>query len=668
MHSEIDHIDKERQNQSDILLKSFETDKRFLQKPIKYGSDIESPLFKPSEELPLSLESSTTIKTNESEYIRYLELQNSQLKSKLGKILKSSGVSEEFLETADKEIVEESYSKGVKSLEINKIKDLEKNIETTFEGLNEKISLILQKAQKCYRKAQDGKESVKKALKNLNEKEKDMIEKIKILEQKLASNDMDEKVKEAYKIIERLRNELKKAKSEIISPEVIIYIKDIEPDIQDDGKMQNNYEELVLTNMQLKSDLINNEGDLTKFRKLEEVVRTLKEKCELLEKVNKELTNKKNDSDDSLELDCSNIKELIEIQELRAALRSISERYEQEKEIILRDCEESRQDMETQMFRLKNEKTYIEVKFKDNEKLLIEMNRDKERQEGIISLLKKEIEKLKDCKIPDGPSRTSLSRRGSSEILQMSNSMDFELTESLDKFAAVNSNDLYEILMDEVNEMAMFIKDNQLVSAENRSSKDIISKFIETGIKIKNLITREVVPGTIIKDLSEVLADVLSKYKIKISILEQDKAEKDKRIEELSRNDRLEVQTEPSPRSSTPATSLDSDFFMRRQLQFEKSRLFEKKHEIHLHKEQIMYLKQNVRELQTELDRISRLDIGHLKEFWGNLGKEIPLLQGNAEDMIEVFTKMLGFNMKEIQVLNMERKSKKGKLKFGFFG
>lgn len=668
MHSEIDHIDKERQNQSDILLKSFETDKKFLQKPIKYGSDIESPLFKPSEELPLSLESSTTIKTNESEYIRYLELQNSQLKSKLGKILKSSGVSEEFLETADKEIVEESYSKGVKSLEINKIKDLEKNIETTFEGLNEKISLILQKAQKCYRKAQDGKESVKKALKNLNEKEKDMIEKIKILEQKLASNDMDEKVKEAYKIIERLRNELKKAKSEIISPEVIIYIKDIEPDIQDDGKMQNNYEELVLTNMQLKSDLINNEGDLTKFRKLEEVVRTLKEKCELLEKVNKELTNKKNDSDDSLELDCSNIKELIEIQELRAALRSISERYEQEKEIILRDCEESRQDMETQMFRLKNEKTYIEVKFKDNEKLLIEMNRDKERQEGIISLLKKEIEKLKDCKIPDGPSRTSLSRRGSSEILQMSNSMDFELTESLDKFAAVNSNDLYEILMDEVNEMAMFIKDNQLVSAENRSSKDIISKFIETGIKIKNLITREVVPGTIIKDLSEVLADVLSKYKIKISILEQDKAEKDKRIEELSRNDRLEVQTEPSPRSSTPATSLDSDFFMRRQLQFEKSRLFEKKHEIHLHKEQIMYLKQNVRELQTELDRISRLDIGHLKEFWGNLGKEIPLLQGNAEDMIEVFTKMLGFNMKEIQVLNMERKSKKGKLKFGFFG
>lgn len=668
MHSEIDHIDKERQNQSDILLKSFETDKRFLQKPIKYGSDIESPLFKPSEELPLSLESSTTIKTNESEYIRYLELQNSQLKSKLGKILKSSGVSEEFLETADKEIVEESYSKGVKSLEINKIKDLEKNIETTFEGLNEKISLILQKAQKCYRKAHDGKESVKKALKNLNEKEKDMIEKIKILEQKLASNDMDEKVKEAYKIIERLRNELKKAKSEIISPEVIIYIKDIEPDIQDDGKMQNNYEELVLTNMQLKSDLINNEGDLTKFRKLEEVVRTLKEKCELLEKVNKELTNKKNDSDDSLELDCSNIKELIEIQELRAALRSISEKYEQEKEIILRDCEESRQDMETQMFRLKNEKTYIEVKFKDNEKLLIEMNRDKERQEGIISLLKKEIEKLKDCKIPDGPSRTSLSRRGSSEILQMSNSMDFELTESLDKFAAVNSNDLYEILMDEVNEMAMFIKDNQLVSAENRSSKDIISKFIETGIKIKNLITREVVPGTIIKDLSEVLADVLSKYKIKISILEQDKAEKDKRIEELSRNDRLEVQTEPSPRSSTPATSLDSDFFMRRQLQFEKSRLFEKKHEIHLHKEQIMYLKQNVRELQTELDRISRLDIGHLKEFWGNLGKEIPLLQGNAEDMIEVFTKMLGFNMKEIQVLNMERKSKKGKLKFGFFG
>ncbi|OMJ93991.1 hypothetical protein SteCoe_2905 [Stentor coeruleus] len=674
MNSELEQLSKFKLEHTEDFLKTFDTDKNCTSRFRKYGSDTESPIFKRIEDGVLSHESSTILKVNESEYIRCLELQNSLLKSKISKIVKLSGISEDFLLAADKEITEESIYEEMKSLELECLKSFEKRLSLIFSSLDSKINAVSEKVLKNLIKTQSVKQKFRKILQDYKNVEKILTEKNLELEKNYSSQAFENKILEAYKLIECLKTELKNAKNEIITPTVTIYIQDLElneKSEEDKTKqeeiMQKNYEDLILLNMQLKSDLLSNEGNLTKFRQLEDEVRILQEKCEFLEKVNKELTSKKNDSDDSLDLDCSNIKEMIEIQELRAALRSISEKYEQEKETILRDCGEARQDIETQMFRLRNEKAYIEVKFKDNERQLSDINREKERLEGTISLLKKEIEKLKDCKIPEGPPRSSFSRYGSSELLHFSNSGDFELTESVDKFAAVNSNDIHEMLIEEINDMALRIKDNLMSNTENMSSKDVIYKFIDMGLKIKKLITHEVIPGAIIKDLSETLAEILSKYKIKIGILEQEKAEKDKRIEEFCRYERLEIQTEPSPRMSTPAMSSDSNYFMKRQLQMEKSRVYEKKHEIHLHKEQISYLKQNVRDLQAEVDRLSKMDIGHLKEFWWNLGKEIPILQGNAEDMVEVFSKMLGYNSKEICGMNAERKNKKSKIKFGFF-
>ncbi|OMJ75401.1 hypothetical protein SteCoe_25439 [Stentor coeruleus] len=674
MNSELEQLNKSKLEHTDDFFKAFDIDKSCISRLRKYGSDSECQLFKRTEDGVLSHESSTILKVNDSEYIRYLELQNSLLKSKIIKIVKISGISEDFLIAADKEITEESIYEEMKSLDLESIKNFEKRLCLIFSSIDSKINTFSEKIHKNLTNIQTLKQNFRKILQDFKNKEKILTEKNLELEKNYSPKEVGDKISEAYKLIKYLKSELKNAKSETITPTVTVYIQDLECNenlesfkAQQEEIMQKNYEDLILLNMQLKSDLLSNEGDLTKLRHFEEEVRILKEKCDFLEKVNKELTSKKNDSDDSLDLDCNNIKEMIEIQELRAALRSISEKYEQEKETILRDCEESRQDIETQMFRLRNEKAYIEVKFKDNEKQLSDINREKERLEGTVSLLKKEIERLKDCKIPEGPPRPSLSRYGSSELLQYSNSGDFELTESVDKFDAINSNDLYEMLLEEVNDMALKIKDNLMTNTENRSSKDVIYKFIDTGLKIKSLIIHEVVPGAIIKDISETLAEILNKYKMKISMLEQEKAEKDKRIEELVRIERYEIQTEPSPRMSTPAISLESSYFMKRQLQMEKSRVYDKKHEIHLHKEQIAYLKKNVRDLQAEIDRLSKMDFGHLKEFWWNLGKEIPILNGDAEDMVEVFSKMLGYNAKEMQGMNAERKNKKSKMKFSLF-
>ena len=375
-------------------------------------------------------------------------------------------------------------------------------------------------------------------------------------------------------------------------------------------------------------------------------------------------SKKQADSDDSLDLDFGNIKDAIEIQELRAALRSISERYEQEKDTILRDCEESRQDMDTQMFRLRNEKAYIEVKFRDMEKLLSDIIREKEKQDGIILNLRKDIERLKDARTSDLNRKGEFSRHGSDDIF-MSASGDFDLTESVDKFGPVNPNDLYELLQEEINDLATEIINCEILPQQSKSSKDIIYKLIDVNKRIKDLITGELGHIDTNKDLDVILLDIFNNFKQKISSIEIDKA---KIIDEYARAERIEAQTEPSPRMSSPDSSFESNFLIKRQLQMEKLRTTEKKHEIHLHKEQISYLKLNIRELQAELDRAIKMDIIHLRELWCNICKEIPLLIDNAEDMLEVFMKMLGFNSKEIVCLNKERKAKKPKSKYGIFG
>ena len=458
---------------------------------------------------------------------------------------------------------------------------------------------------------------------------------------------------------------LTQAKVPVISPLVEIVLNDSDLDEEKYSKLREQYEDLLVSSLELKGIIMKNEGDQTQIRKLESELAELREKYELLEKVNKELSSKKNDSDDSLDLDCSNIKDMIEIQDLRAALRSMSERYEQEKENLIKDIIESRQDMETQIFRLQNEKNYTDVKLKEAEKQINDMNREKERLEGILITTKKEVERLKDCKATD--LRTPGSRRGSSEL---QGSGDFELTESIDKLA-VNSNDLYEVLQEELNEIAFKLQENGLIPDEG-STVQILKKSSELLISIKACLAQSAkdkidlndIPGSLSELLSSMSQELCSLSKcLQVSRIES--LEKEKKIQELLKSEHFEIRTEPSPRSSAPGFELSSS--IRHQLQLEKSKLVTKKHEIRLHKEQIAALKQNIRDLQGEIENSCKIDLGSLKDLWWAVGKEIPLLTKSTEDLIEAFMRKLGFNHKDFSLLVNERKSKKGKLKFGLF-
>lgn len=97
------------------------------------------------------------------------------------------------------------------------------------------------------------------------------------------------------------------------------------------------------------------------------------------------------------------------------------------------------------------------------------------------------------------------------------------------------------------------------------------------------------------------------------------------------------------------------------------SKLLSKKNKIKLHKEQILVLKERIRELQKGLELAKASDFLHLRELWWSFAKEIPVLDKKIEETFSVFTRMLGFSSKDILSLNNERTLKKPRMKFGLF-
>jgi hypothetical protein len=694
LKTEVLYLNSNFTQASKLLSKTIEQYKKFeetlestksveavLQKLQKYKNTLQSKInelsletelkqFKSSGELSPIYETSTILKASESDHIKYLETLLFISNAKLANLIKIANVKEETIAIVNSEINYEYGLDAIKKIEIEEFRVLEKENSNTYFKLVLKINEACNRIQKIQTKLAIALEKSKESSKNKGIQIQTLLNQLFELDSK--TKDLEtrsEELKACQKVIETQETELKslrQLKSRSCSLNNSIMAEDTKK--QQIEILQKNYEDLLLINLQLKADAAGFEDKQNNLRKMEEDLKSLTNKCALFEKANKELkTKKKDESDDSLDLDCSNIKDAIEIQELRAALSSISEKYEQEKEIILRDCLESRQDIETQMFRMKNEKNYIEIKLKNTEKQLSELIKEKEKLEVLVIDLKKEVERIKDVKVSEFLhfEKPELYRMNS-EDHQMSVSGDFDLTESMDKLGMVNSNDLYEMLVEDINELASQITQNQLVPMDNRSSKDTIQKLIESNLKIKYMISNEVSSHTN-KSILDTLHDIFHKYKQKIAELEKENTEYQKKIDDILKYDRLEIQTEPSPRVSIPNSSLESSSIVKKQLQKEKSKVYEKKHEIHLHKEQILYLKQNIRDLQLELDRISKLDMSHLKEIWWNLGKEIPLLNTQTEDMIEVLMKMLGFNAKEISNFYTDRKYKKAKPRFGFF-
>lgn len=643
----------------EICMEKIELDKRYIQKRCSFLKfECATPQYLPNLDHSPQYDSSTIITSSENEYFKYLEVQICMLQNKATSLIKAGGITTEVLASIDEEIRKNYEFDEAKPLETQFFKSFQRETSEIYHKFLRKIDFLS--------------ESLIKLKSTSNKAKVHLLEKISQLQSEKSQS--DSLISEYKTTISNYELQIALLKAPALPHEVIVDLSSCDIVNQEIEIMQKNYEDILFMNMQLKAELLNNEGELTKLRKMENDLQKIQDKCDFFEKVNKELTKKNDDSEDSLDLDCNNIKDAIEIQELRAALRSVSERYEQEKETILRDCEESRQDIETQMFRLHNEKAYIEVKFKDTEKFLADVVKEREKQEGNIASLRNEIERLKDAKLVENVNKISYSRRGSDDNL-VSASGDFDLTESLDKFAAVNSDDLLEILQEEINEIVSEVLKNNLLPINFIENIEILKEIVGTLARVKKLLDSEIgLAGSAgSKTIDGRLLEVLNMLKMKIAVLEQDRTEQAKRNEELSKHEHFEVRTEPSPRMSSPRllgtnSSLESSIFIKKQLQMEKSRVIEKKHEIHLHKEQIAYLKKNVRDLQIELERVSELDLSHVKQIWLSLGKEIPILNATAESLIEVFMKMLGFSQNDIASCSVERKGKKSKSKFGIFG
>lgn len=135
---------------------------------------------------------------------------------------------------------------------------------------------------------------------------------------------------------------------------------------------------------------------------------------------------------------------------------------------------------------------------------------------------------------------------------------------------------------------------------------------------------------------------------------------KARQIFELSKIERLEISQ--VSRVNKESNSNDSKL-----LNLAKFKLSQKKKKIKMHKEQIVVLKNNVRELQDLLKKVLEVDVFHIRELWWSIGKEIPVLDKDVEESIQVFTRMLGFSRKDVLIMNDERKDKKIKRRFTFF-
>lgn len=436
-----------------------------------------------------------------------------------------------------------------------------------------------------------------------------------------------------------LLTELLKSKNSFpISPSVEIYIK---------PSFSSPSQDLLLQNSSLKSEVLEHEGVNVKIRAIEAELKSAKEKIDWLEKVNKELTMSKADSDDSLDLPSGNIKEAIEIQELRAALHNITEKCEQEKETLIRDMMESRQDMENQVFRIQNEKVFLESNLKDCEKIIQESQREKDRLYIQISSLKKDLDRLKDLQTSENSCKIPNSRRRSSEFL-FAPSYDFELSESIDKFNPA-------CICEEMNEILEALRNLGLVKEAGIDLQGV-KKLFETTKKIREIVEKEEVFSKDI-ELDLGISQIFNRFKGKIVELESKVVENNTKVRKNAY-----VVTEPSPRRSSPSHNPTNH-----QLQVEKSKLLNKKTEILLHKEQIVALKKNIRDLQQELEKSRKIDLGYIREGWFAFAKELGVQSSSTENLMEVFMKLLGFTNNDVKILQNERKTKKKGLKFGFF-
>ena len=405
---------------------------------------------------------------------------------------------------------------------------------------------------------------------------------------------------------------------------------------------------------QSKQEIFSEENKklLAEIEKLKSVIKTQENRI-------KDLEEKIKDDEDSLDLNFNSIKDALEIQELREALRTISEKYETDKENLLKDCEECRKDMEVQIFRLKQEKAYSESICKDIQKHLTEVSKEKELMEREIFSLNQQLERNYILR--------ALTPAQKSETDYFSNS-ELEFTYSLEiieKSNTMPSKSFQETFNEKLNEISLDIQKTETLSHDAINTIHFLKHTLGHMLSIKEMIDEEVSANKNFKKVSLNLSDIFSKLKQRIKTIEDESVILNKKMDESDYQPR--IQTEPCINHSD-RNSKELLFYYKKQLQIEKAKVLEKKHVIKLHKEQILFLKKNLRDLQNEGKTKNLTNDEYFKEIFKNFIREVPFFPENIENKLSVLFKFLQFSTNEAKCILEERKTKKIKPSiFGIF-
>ncbi|OMJ89471.1 hypothetical protein SteCoe_8372 [Stentor coeruleus] len=471
-------------------------------------------------------------------------------------------------------------------------------------------------------------------------------------------NQVKDKTKDAYKLqekIHRLENEISVItilKDKLLQERehgldsTIVGIEDQENPLLIEREM------LVFENLTLKSEIITLERNLSKSLGYEQRNKELEEYVKNQEIIIKDLKDKINESsEDSLSLNASNEKNIIEVKELREALMSISQRYEQDKQILLKDCEEARQDMEAQMFRLKQEKAYAESVSENYQKHLVEVCKEKETLEKEIYMLSQFYERFKDSKSPKSIMRSEN---------ELASSVEFDLTKSIEVFERCNTSPqktIQDTILDELQEISIELRNKHSEDFNMVNLFGFIKATLLHMMKLQDLIKTETSLSPNYREINQNLSDVFAKLKMRVKNLQDESIILNRKLDNTEQHI---LYTEPAY-SLTERDKGDLLHYYKTQLQIEKSKVLEKKHTIKLHNEQISFLKQSLRELQIEISKARSVDFEYFKDVFKTLIREIPIQEPNVESMVELLFKILNFSQNEKTGVTETRRSKRQK-------
>lgn len=333
-----------------------------------------------------------------------------------------------------------------------------------------------------------------------------------------------------------------------------------------------------------------------------------------------------------------------DIQELKEALRTVSDRYERDKENLLRDIEESRQDMEAQIFRLRQEKAYQESVCRDLQRHLQELSKEKELAEKELAWLRQ---------VHERQVKSSKSSKFDNEVVS---SFEFDISKSIDAPDGPNTlpyKTIQDAILEELNEISVDLKKKRKIDLNNVTIFELIKSTLAHMIKIQEAIETETSSSYNYRETSRNLSDVLSKLKLRIRNIEEESLILNKKVDQ-SEFDR--VLSEPSIKLSDKEHRELLQYY-KKQLQIEKAKVLEKKHVIKLHKEQIVFLKHNLREIQFELGKVKILDFEYIKDVFKSFIKEVPIFHERIEGIVGLLTKLFGFSEAEQSSVNDQRLS-----------